>query len=226
MSEKEAVLIIEDDDTLRQTLAFNLEREGYTVTTAIDGPSGLEAVRNMEPDLILLDIMLPELDGLTVCRTLRREMDTPIILISARASEVDKIVGLDSGADDYLTKPFGLGELTARIRAVMRRRSQPAQWQLEAHDLSVDLVARTVYKGEKQLNLSYKEFDLLAELMQNQGVVLSRDLLLSKIWGYDRADGTRMVDVHIRWLRAKIEDDPSKPTRIVTIPRAGYRFES
>jgi len=226
MSEKESILIIEDDETLRQTLAYNLEREGYTVTTAVDGPSGLDAARDAEPDLILLDIMLPELDGLTVCRTLRREMEIPIILISARASEVDKIIGLDSGADDYLTKPFGLGELTARIRAVMRRRAQPVQWQLEARDLSVDLVARTVYKGEKQLNLSYKEFDLLAELMQNQGIVLSRDLLLSKIWGYERTDGTRTVDVHIRWLRAKIEDDPSKPTRIVTIPRVGYRFES
>ena len=226
MSEKESILIIEDDETLRQTLAYNLEREGYMVTTAVDGPSGLDAARDAEPDLILLDIMLPELDGLTVCRTLRREMEIPIILISARASEVDKIIGLDSGADDYLTKPFGLGELTARIRAVMRRRAQPVQWQLEARDLSVDLVARTVYKGEKQLNLSYKEFDLLAELMQNQGIVLSRDLLLSKIWGYERTDGTRTVDVHIRWLRAKIEDDPSKPTRIVTIPRVGYRFES
>jgi DNA-binding response OmpR family regulator len=219
------VLIIEDNETLRQTLAFNLEREGYAVSTAIDGPSGLDVARNEEPDLILLDIMLPELDGLTVCRVLRREMDTPIILISARASEVDKIIGLDSGADDYLVKPFGLGELMARIRAVMRRRSQPTQWRLEAGDLSLDLVARTAYKGDRLLNLSYKEFDLLAELMRNQGVVLSRDLLLSKIWGYDRADGARTVDVHIRWLRAKIEDDPSKPTRIVTIPRVGYRFE-
>jgi DNA-binding response OmpR family regulator len=220
-----SILIVEDDETLLQTLAYNLQREDYTVITAADGPSGLELARSEEPDLILLDIMLPELDGLTMCRTLRRELDVPIIIISARAEEIDKIVGLDTGADDYLPKPFGVGELLARIRAVMRRRPQGVVGYLEEGDLSLDLVARKAKKGQKELNLSYKEFDLLAELMRNKGVVLSRDLLLTKIWGYDRGDGSRTVDVHIRWLRAKIEDAPSKPTRIITIPRVGYRFE-
>jgi two-component system alkaline phosphatase synthesis response regulator PhoP len=146
-------------------------------------------------------------------------------MISARTTEIDKIVGLDSGADDYLAKPFGVGELMARIRAVMRRRATASAAYLESGNLALDLVARKAEKGKRQLSLSYKEFDLLAELMRNKGVVLSRELLLTKIWGYERTDASRTIDVHIRWLRAKIEDNPSEPTRIITIPRVGYRFE-
>jgi len=222
---KKSILIVEDDDTLRETLGYNLEREGYTVFLAADGIAGLETAKNESPNLIILDIMLPEMDGLTVCRNLRREMDVPIILLSARSSEVDKIVGLDSGADDYISKPFSLGELLARVRAVLRRRPKPVVGHLESGDLALDLVARKATQGKKELNLSYKEFDLLAELVRNKGTVLSRDLLLTKIWGYERFDGSRTVDVHIRWLREKIEENPSKPKRIVTIPRIGYRFE-
>jgi len=221
-----SILIVEADDTLRETLAYNLQREGYQVAMAADGAAGLDLARDCLPDLVILDIMLPGIDGLTVCRTLRREMELLIIMLSARTGEVDKIIGLDTGADDYVTKPFSLGELLARVRAVFRRQPKPppAQ-QLAANDLQIDLIARKVTKGEKEIALSHKEFDLLAELVRNQGAVLSRDFLLTKIWGYERTDGSRTVDVHVRWLREKIEPNPSSPTRIVTIPRMGYRFE-
>jgi DNA-binding response OmpR family regulator len=221
-----SVLIVEDDETLQETLAYNLDREGYTVTTATDGSTGLEMARTQQPDLIVLDVMLPELDGLSVCRILRREMDVPIIMLTARSSEVDKIIGLDSGADDYITKPFALGEFLARVRAALRRKPKPAASdRLESGDLSIDLVGRKVYKGSAELNLSHKEFDLLAELMRNQGLVLSRDLMLTKVWGYDYIGESRTVDVHIRWLREKIEENPSNPTRIITVRSVGYRFE-
>lgn len=221
-----SILIVEDDETLQQTLAYNLEKEGYAVQVAADGSVGLELARSQPPDLIILDVMLPGLDGLSVCRILRREMEVPIIMLTARSSEVDKIIGLDSGADDYITKPFGLGEFLARVRAALRRKPKAATpQQLQSGDLSLDLIGRRAYKGAQELNLSNKEFDLLAELMRNQGRVLSRDLLLTKIWGYDYYGESRTVDVHIRWLREKIEDEPSTPKRISTIRSIGYRFE-
>jgi len=221
-----SILIVEDDETLQQTLQYNLEREGYKVVTASDGQTGLEVARDQPFDLIILDIMLPGLDGLSVCRVLRRELDVQIIMLTARSSEVDKIVGLDSGADDYITKPFGLGELLARIRASLRRKPKDATPEyFQADDLSLDLIGRKSYKGQIELNLSHKEFDLLAELMRNKGMVLSRDLLLTKVWGYDYHGGSRTVDVHVRWLREKIEENPSKPQRITTVRSIGYRFE-
>ena len=224
--DQKSILIVEDDITLQQTLAFNLSKEGYQVETANDGRTGLDMARAEVRDLIILDVMLPELDGLSVCRILQREMEVPIILLTARSSEVDKIIGLDSGADDYITKPFSLGEFLARVRAALRRKPQAAApKQLQAGDLSLDLVGRKAYKGSEELNLSFKEFDLLAELMNNQGVVLSRDLLLTKVWGYDYYGGSRTVDVHVRWLREKIEEAPSEPKRITTIRSIGYRFE-
>jgi DNA-binding response OmpR family regulator len=224
--ERRTILVVEDDETLQQTLAYNLEREGYGVAVATDGQTALQLARSQPFDLIVLDIMLPELDGLSVCRILRREMDIPVIILTARSSEVDKIIGLDSGADDYMTKPFSLGEFLARVRAALRRHlKSDANERLASGDLSLDLVARKVYKNQQEINLSYKEFDLLAELIRNRGVVLSRDLLLTKVWGYDYYGESRTVDVHIRWLREKIEDEPSKPKRIVTIRSVGYRFE-
>lgn len=223
--DKKSILIIEDDETLRQTLAYNLETEGYQVATADEGPAGLDLARGQTPDLVILDLMLPGLDGLSVCRILRREVDVPIIILTARSGEVDKIVGLDSGADDYITKPFSLGELLARVRAALRRQPKAVTDRLEANDLSLDLIGRKAYKGSDLLNLSYKEFDLLAELMRNRGMVLSRDLLLTKVWGYEAVGESRTVDVHVRWLREKIEENPSKPKRITTIQRIGYRFE-
>lgn len=221
-----SILIVEDDETLQQTLAYNLEREGYTVAVATDGQTGLKIAREQLLDLVVLDVMLPQLDGLSVCRILRRELDVPIIILTARSSEVDKIIGLDSGADDYMTKPFSLGEFLARVRAALRRNpKQTTAERLTSNDLSLDLVARKAYKGTAELNLSYKEFDLLAELIRSRGMVLSRDLLLTKVWGYDYYGESRTVDVHIRWLREKIEDEPSKPKRITTIRSIGYRFE-
>lgn len=225
------ILIIEDEVTLAETLAENLTEEGYTVLRAEDGETGLAMIRSTTPDMVVLDIMLPGLDGMSVCRIVRRDNSIahiPIIILTARGTEVDKIVGLESGADDYIVKPFGLGEFLARVRAVMRRvpgRSS-VQDELISHDLRIDLTGRRVFRGTDELHLSHKEFDLLSELMRNQGVVLSRDLILTKVWGYEYFGDKRTVDVHIRWLREKIEDDPSDPQRIATVRGVGYRFES
>src|SRR5579859_3255408 len=224
------IVIIEDEVTLAETLAENLREEDYEVEVSHDGYTGLALIRSAHPDLVVLDIMLPDLDGLSVCRIVRRDAtlaDLPIIMLTARGTEVDKIVGLESGADDYITKPFGLGEFLARVRAVMRRSpGRPsAQDELIASDLRIDLTGRRVFRGSDELHLSHKEFDLLSELMRNQGAVLSRDLILTKVWGYEYFGDKRTVDVHIRWLREKIEVDPSEPQRIATVRGVGYRFE-
>jgi DNA-binding response OmpR family regulator len=218
------LLLVEDDQTLRETLVYNLTQEGYTVIQAGDGVTALNLAREHMPDLILLDIMLPELDGLTVCRTLRREMTCPIVLLTARGGEVDRIVGLDSGADDYITKPFSLGELLARLRAVLRRGKPEPATQLKAGDLVLDLVGRRAYQADRLLSLAPREYELLAELIRHKGAVLTRDLLLQRVWGFDFAGDTRTVDVHIRGLREKIEADPANPTRIETVRGLGYRF--
>ena len=224
------VLIVEDEETLTENLAEKLRSEGYAVSTAYDGEEGLRLVREETPDLLVLDIMLPGLDGLSICRIVRRDPATahiPIIMLTARGTEVDKIVGLESGADDYIVKPFALGEFLARVRAVMRRvPGRPAsQDQIVSEDFQLSLTSRRVFKDGEEIRLSNKEFDLLAELMRNKGVVLSRDLILTKVWGYDYFVDKRTVDVHVRWLREKIEKDPSNPTRIVTVRGVGYRFE-
>lgn len=226
----EKILIVEDELTLVDNLANRLHEEGYSVITSPNGEDGLEKARAQLPDLIVLDIMLPGLDGLSLCRILRRDPTTeliPIIMLTARGMEVDKIVGLESGADDYLVKPVALGEFLARVRAVMRRtRKQPVAGDaLESNDLQINLIGRRVHKDGEEIRLTNKEFDLLAELMRNRGVVLSRDLILTKVWGYDSFVDKRTVDVHIRWLREKIEEDASDPRRIVTIRGVGYRFE-
>jgi DNA-binding response OmpR family regulator len=223
-----SILIIEDDQTVREMLELNLKTEGYAVTVMGDGEVGLAAARAQPFDLIVLDVMLPKLDGITLCRLIRKDSNVPILLLTARGTEVDKIIGLESGADDYIVKPFGLGEFLARVRAALRRSSSntPApRDKLEAEDLIVDLIARRVYLHDLELKLTHKEFDLLAELMRNKSVVISRDLLLQKVWGYDYVGDSRTVDVHVRWLREKIEDDPSMPKRISTVRGAGYRFE-
>jgi DNA-binding response OmpR family regulator len=224
------VLIIEDEETLAKTLADKLRADSFTVITAFDGESGLEKIREERPDLIVLDIMLPKLDGLSLCRIIRRDTATshiPIIMLTARGTEVDKIVGLESGADDYVVKPLALGEFLARVRAVMRRApGRPAvQDELISNDLRLSMTGRRLFRNGAETKLSNKEFDLLAELMRNKGVVLSRDLILTKVWGYDYFVDKRTVDVHVRWLREKIEDDPSDPKRIVTVRGVGYRFE-
>jgi DNA-binding response OmpR family regulator len=225
------ILVVEDEINVLDTLAYNLQQEGYKVLTAEDGEQALEVIRHKKLDLIILDIMLPKLDGLAVCRIVRKEPEiaqTPIIMLTARGTQSDKMIGLDSGADDYITKPFELGELLARVRAVLRRAPgrTVAPQVLSGGTISIDLSARRAYWGEAELHLSQKEFDLLAELMRNQGAVLSRDLILSRVWGYDYYGDSRTVDVHIRWLREKIEDDPSDPKRIITVRGVGYRFEA
>ena len=223
------LLIIEDDDDLRKALKMSLKQQGYEIATAATGPKGLEKARSGGHDLIILDLMLPGMDGLSLVRALRQTSQTPVLMLTARSSEMDKIIGLESGADDYLTKPFSLGELVARIRALLRRAHPPAPAQsdrLLSGDLALDLITRRVTLRGQRLTMSPKEFSLLAELMRNEGAVLSRDLLLTRVWGYDYAGNTRTVDVHIRWLREKIEADPSHPRYIQTVRGVGYRFEN
>lgn len=221
------ILLVEDDDTLRKTLAYNLSKEDYTVIQSGDGAEALTLARENPPDLIVLDVMLPSLDGLTVCRMIRKESDVPIIMLTARGSEVDRIVGFEIGADDYIVKPFSLGEFLARVRAMLRRApaGRTVIDKLEAGDLALDLIARRATQDGVELKMTHKEFDLLATLMRNKGAVLSRDLLLEHVWGYDYSGQTKTVDVHVRWLREKIEADPSHPQRIVTVRGVGYRFE-
>jgi len=225
------ILIIEDQQNMVDKLADKMRAEGYQVATALDGETGWDKVREEKPDLIILDIMLPGLDGLSLCRIIRNDMSTrhiPIIMLTARGNEVDKIVGLESGADDYIVKPFGLGEVLARVRAVLRRPAGEAvlqQDEMVSNDIRINLTGRRVFKNEDEIKLSNKEFDLLSELMRNKNAVLSRDLILTKVWGYDYFVDKRTVDVHIRWLREKIEDDASNPRRIITVRGVGYRFE-
>ena len=222
------ILLVEDEMTLSETLRYNLEREGYNVLVAGDGVQGLELARREHPDLVILDVMLPRLDGFSVCRILRQESDVSIIMLTARQDEVDRIAGLELGADDYVSKPFSLGELLARVRAIMRRtdrRPSADREVLDAGTLRVDTGSRRVWRDGAELTLSQKEFDLLTCLIRNRGIALSRDVLLDRVWGYDFPGDNRTVDVHIRWLREKIEPDPGRPIYIQTVRGIGYRFE-
>jgi DNA-binding response OmpR family regulator len=221
----DTILVIEDDLTLLDTIGYNLTQEGYRVVKAGDGVRGLDAARAEKPDLVILDLQLPGLDGLSICRAIRHETSTPIMMLTARSGEVDRIVGLDSGADDYVVKPFSLGELLARTRALLRRGGTTPVTALVSDDLVLDLVSHKARRAGKEVLLAPKEYDLLAELMRHKGAVLSRDLLLERVWGFDFAGDTRTVDVHIRWLREKIETDAAVPTRIQTVRGIGYRFE-
>jgi DNA-binding response OmpR family regulator len=237
---RRVILVVEDDQTLRETLAYNLGNDGYDVLVAEDGVRALELARSpaggRQPiSLVLLDVMLPRLDGLGVLRQLRAAPETaqlPILLLTARASESDKVVGLELGADDYVTKPFGWAELRARVRALLRRGEQaPAERGaaggdvLEAGDLRIDVGRHEVWRGTREIELPARLFDLLTYMVRNQGLVLTRDRLLQAVWGYDFVGDTRTVDVHIRWLRERIEDDPATPTRIQTVRGVGYRFK-
>lgn len=223
------ILLIEDEPILSETLGYNLERAGFSVERAADGISGLEKARQLEPSLIILDVMLPGLDGFSICRTLARERVVPIIILTALQEEAHRIAGLELGAVDYVTKPFSMGELLARVRAILRWNERQRQGQspdqLQAGDLRVDRVSRRVWLGDQEVALSYKEFDLLACLMHNTGVALSRDLLLERVWGREFPGSNRTIDVHIRWLREKLETDPANPTLIHTVRGIGYRFQ-
>ena len=222
------ILVVDDEPTLVATLRYNLEREGYEVLEAADGESALSVARSGRPDLIVLDLMLPGLNGLEVCRILRRDMAVPILMLTAKVEDVDKVVGLELGADDYVTKPFSMRELLARVRALLRRGAASTTAEvdvLKAGDLEVDLRRRRASRNGQELKLKPKEFELLAFFLQNRGLAFTRDKLLDEVWGYEFAADTRTVDVHVSWLRQKIEDEPARPTRLITVRGVGYRFE-
>lgn len=238
------ILVVDDEAVLVETIAYNLEQAGYQVITAADGASALEATRRETPDLIILDLMLPEMDGLEVCRQLRRDSKTattPIMMLTAKDDEIDKVVGLEVGADDYVTKPFARRELLARVRALLRRseyapvvEERPAQEtaqetvrsarDLVAGPIRIDLAGRRINCRGQDMELQPKQFDLLTYLVRNRGTVLTRDQLLHNVWGYDYAGDTRTVDVHVRWLREKLEEDPANPKLIQTVRGVGYAF--
>jgi DNA-binding response OmpR family regulator len=224
------ILLIEDDSVLRETLAYNLECAGYEPLTASDGLVGLELARGHSPDLIILDLMLPGLDGLSLCRMVRARSAVPIIILSARHDEEDRIAGFEVGADDYVVKPFSLGEMLARIRVSLRRSTPIAGDRLNeilvGGDLRIETTSRRAYRGNRELCLSQKEFDLLACLMRHPGTALSREILLERVWGGAFGGDVRTIDVHIRWLRMKVEDDPSEPGYIQTVRGTGYRLEA
>ncbi len=233
------ILIVEDEPSLQDTLAYNLEKQGYTVEACSDGRTALEAARRLKPDLIVLDIMLPELDGFEVTRILRREMIVPILMLTARDEEIDRVVGLEVGADDYLTKPFSMRELLARVKAQLRRAqlvrdeqskkevSEPASPQetLAFGNLVINQSRREVLLDGQVLALKPQEYDLLQFFAQHKRQMLSREFILERVWGWDYVGNSRTVDVHVRWLREKIETDPAVPVRIVTVRGGGYRFE-
>jgi DNA-binding response OmpR family regulator len=234
----EKILVVEDELTLQETLVYNLKRQGYEVEAVGDGPSALEAARRVHPDLIVLDIMLPGVDGFEICRILRQEMTTPVLMLTARDDEIDRVVGLEVGADDYMTKPFSMRELMARVKAMLRRvrllreefssasaASGSVSQILTFDTLAVDLTRREVRLNDAVLQLKPKEYELLLFLAQHRGQVLSREFILERVWGWDYIGDSRTVDVHVRWLREKVESDPAHPNRIVTVRGAGYRFE-
>jgi two-component system response regulator MtrA len=222
-----SILLVEDDPSIREVVAMGLRAAGFSVTTAADGAEGLDRWRADDPDLVLLDVMLPRLDGLEVCRAIRRETTTPIVMLTARADTIDVVVGLESGADDYLRKPFEMPELVARVRAALRRRRSEAEagdaHVLRLGPLRIDTAGRTVERGGAEIALTRTEFDLLVELARHPGRVFPRDLLLDRVWGYDYLGDSRLVDVAVGRLRAKVEADPAAPELIVTVRGAGYK---
>ncbi len=238
-SEEKTILVVDDEPALRETISYSLRRDGYHVVVAADGPSAIANTRTHKPDLILLDVMLPGLDGLQVCRAIRTESNVPIIMVSAKGEEVDRVLGLEIGADDYLTKPFAMRELLARVRANLRRvqmgsdenvhkdgSDEPGKSEAPfvSGTIEIDFPRRQTTIAGEIVPMKPKEFDLLYYLVRRPGLVLSREALLREVWGYDYPVDTRTVDVHIRWLRQKLEDDPANPKRIETVRGFGYRF--
>jgi DNA-binding response OmpR family regulator len=226
------ILLVDDETALLETLRLNLERQQHTVVTATEGQAAVRVARQERPDLIILDVMLPKLDGFEVCRILRGEMTTPILMLTAREDQADKVIGLELGADDYMTKPFHLRELLARVKAMLRRAEMdrqraaagPPEDTIVAGDLTLSLSKHRATLRDGELTLRPKEFDLLAHLMRHPGLALSRDQLMNAVWGYEYPGDARTVDVHVRWLREKIEDIASRPRRIETVRNIGYRF--
>jgi len=233
------ILIVDDDKNLLEVIKYNLEKDGCSVVLAENGTQAVEIAHREKPDLIILDVMLPGIDGFEVCRILRKEMSVPILMLSAKTDEIDKVVGLELGADDYITKPFSVRELMARVRATLRRRESNERQTLsnklketkenliiKGHGLEVDMVRHQVSLKGSVLTLTPKEFELLAFLMRYKGQVFNREQLMEKVWGYTFEGSKRTVDVHIRWLRQKIEDNPDIPKFLVTVIGFGYKFEN
>jgi DNA-binding response OmpR family regulator len=235
----ETILVVEDEPSLQETLVYNLEKQGYTVEAAGDGRAALEAAHRLMPDLIVLDVMLPQLDGFEVTKILRRDMTVPILMLTARDDEIDRVVGLEVGADDYLTKPFSMRELLARVKAQLRRaqlvrdemtkatnsESPSSLETLALGNLVINQIRREVMLDGQVLSLKPQEYDLLLFFAQHKRQMLSREFLLERVWGWDYIGDSRTVDVHVRWLRQKIEANPAAPIRIVTVRGGGYRFE-
>ncbi|MFK7800010.1 MAG: response regulator [Anaerolineae bacterium] len=243
-----AILVVEDDDTLRETIEYNLTTQGYEVVSVADGGRALEEARANKPELILLDVMLPVFDGFEVCRILRQEMSVPILMLTAKTGEIDRVVGLEMGADDYITKPFSMRELMARVRAMLRRvrlireeieSEQPAKSEsksssaksagessnIQFGNLVIDTERHEVRVADEALHLKPKEFELLEFLVRHKGIALSRELILERVWGWSYDGNSRTVDVHVRWLREKVEPDSTNPVRIITVRGIGYRFD-
>jgi DNA-binding response OmpR family regulator len=233
----ETILVVEDEPALRDTLSYNLKKDGFSVEAVGDGRAALESARRLKPDLIVLDLMLPEIDGFEVCRILRREMITPILMLTARDDEIDRVVGLEVGADDYLTKPFSMRELMARVKAQLRRSrllreelgrstdTQIRQEKLTFGNLVINITRREVTLNNEPLQLKPQEYELLLFFAEHKGQMLSREFILERVWGWDFIGDSRTVDVHVRWLRQRIEENASEPKRIVTVRGGGYRFE-
>ncbi|QRN82893.1 response regulator transcription factor [Chloroflexota bacterium] len=235
----EKILVVDDEISLQETVAYNLKKQGYEVRTTGNGAEALDLAREIKPDLIILDVMLPGLDGFEICRILRKEMTTPVLMLTARDDEIDRVVGLEVGADDYMAKPFSMRELIARVKAMLRRvrlireevntgeggEGKPKQEIMEFDNLKIDMTRREITVDDEVVAFKPKEYELLTFLAQHQGQVLSREFILERVWGWDFIGDSRTVDVHVRWLREKIEPDPANPRRIITVRGAGYRFE-
>jgi len=232
----ETILIVEDEPALRDTLSYNLKKDSFTVEAVGDGHAALAAARKLKPDLIILDLMLPGIDGFEVARILRKEMTTPILMLTARDDEIDRVVGLEMGADDYLTKPFSMRELMARVKAQLRRVRilreelankvpEPKYETLTFDSLIINRTRQEVTLEDEPLPLKPQEYQLLLFFAEHKGQMLSREFILERVWGWDFIGDSRTVDVHVRWLRQKIEEDPGSPVRIVTVRGGGYRFE-
>ena len=225
------ILVVEDEENIREAVVYSLSQEGFDVYSANDGEEGLNKAKSSNPDLVLLDVMLPKLDGFEVCRMIKKDLDLPVFMLSAKGEEIDRVVGLELGADDYITKPFSMRELVVRIRNMLKRSSNLSSSTLSDDELiiignlSIDTKSHRVKIDNQEINLKPREFELLYLLASNQGKALSRHQILEKLWGHRYIGDIRTVDVHVRWIREKIEDDPSSPSRLVTIRGIGYRFD-
>ena len=235
---KNKILIVEDETNIADSIKLNLEAEGYNVEYTTDGQMGLHYARTLKPDLIILDIMLPKLDGFEVNKIIQKELSIPVIFLTAKSDEISTVLGLELGADDYISKPFSMRELVSRVKAVLRRlentkshsmpsqiNNNPQKGKFIYDDIEIDIDGRRVLRNGNLIHLKPKEFEILVYLSSNQGMAISRDTLLDKIWGIDYFGDKRTVDVHIRWLRKKIELDSQKPKHLITVRNVGYRFD-